>query len=69
MNSTASHHVGGLRGTMGQGKMIHPRMYHLNWTSTKEHRTLVRTTQTPGYGPGLPSRHVGSLGWGPDPSK
>jgi hypothetical protein len=29
----------------------------------------VCTTRTPDYGPGLPSKHVGSLGWGPDPSE
>jgi hypothetical protein len=25
--------------------------------------------QTPDYGPGPPSKHAGSLGWGPDPSE
>jgi hypothetical protein len=43
--------------------MIHPRMYQSNRTFAREHRTPVRTTRTPGYGPGLPSKHVGSLGW------
>jgi hypothetical protein len=47
--------------------MIHPRMYQLNWTTTKEHRTPVHTTQTPDYGSGLPSKHVEPLGWGLDP--
>jgi hypothetical protein len=23
----------------------------------------------PDYGPGLPSKHAGSIGWGPDPSE
>jgi hypothetical protein len=27
----------------------------------------VRTARTPEYSPGLPSKHAGSLGWGPDP--
>jgi hypothetical protein len=43
--------------------MIHPRIYQLGRTSAKKHRTPVRTTQTPGYGPRLPSKHTGSLGW------
>jgi hypothetical protein len=68
VNSTRPHHVGGSRGTTWREKMIHPRMYQLDRTSTREHRTPVRTTQTPNYGPGLPSKHVGSLGWGTDPS-
>jgi hypothetical protein len=29
----------------------------------------VRTARTPKYGPGLPSKRAGSLGWGPDLSK
>jgi hypothetical protein len=45
-------------------------VYHWVRTSTEEHRTPVRTTRTPDYGPGLPRRHVGSLGWAPGhPSK
>jgi hypothetical protein len=43
--------------------MTHPKMYHLDRTSTKEHRTPVRTTRTSDYGPGLPRRHAGTLGW------
>jgi hypothetical protein len=31
--------------------MIHPRMYQLDRTSAREHRTPVRTTRTPDYGP------------------
>jgi hypothetical protein len=38
-------------------------------TPAREHRTPVCTTQTPDCGQGLPSKHVGSLGWGPDPSE
>jgi hypothetical protein len=35
----------------------------------KGHRTPVRTTRTPDYGPGPPSKHAGSFGWGLDPSE
>jgi hypothetical protein len=68
-NNARPHHVGGSRGTTWREKMIHPRMYQLDRTSTREHRTPVRITRTPDYGPGLPSKHAGSLGWGPDPSE
>jgi hypothetical protein len=44
-------------------------MYQLDRTSAREHRTPVRTTRTPDYDPGLPSKHAGFLEWGPDPSK
>jgi hypothetical protein len=44
---------------------MHPRMYQLSRTSAREYRTPVRTSRTPNYGPGLPSKHDGS----PDPSK
>jgi hypothetical protein len=48
--------------------MIHPRMYQLDRTSAREHRTPVRRTQTPDYGLELPSKHAGSLEWDLDPS-
>jgi hypothetical protein len=38
--------------------MIHTRMYQLDRTSTREHRTPLRTTRTPDYDPGLPSKHA-----------
>jgi hypothetical protein len=50
-------------------KALNPRMYQLDRTSARKYQTPVRTTRTPDYGPGLPSKHVGSLGWGPDPSE
>jgi hypothetical protein len=49
--------------------MTHPRMYQLDRTSARKHQTPVRTTQTPDYGSGLPSKHAETLGWGPDPSE
>jgi hypothetical protein len=67
VNSTRLHHVDGSRGTTWREKMIHPRTYQLGQTSAKKHRTPVRTTRTPGYGPRLPSKHTGSLGWGLGP--
>jgi hypothetical protein len=45
------------------------RMYQSSRTSAKERRTPVRITWTPDCGSGLPSKRVGSLGWGPDPSE
>jgi lipoprotein-anchoring transpeptidase ErfK/SrfK len=69
VSSTRPHYVGGSRGTTWREKMIHPRMYQLDWTPTREHRTPVRTTRTPDYGSGLPSKHAEPLGWGPDPSE
>jgi hypothetical protein len=60
MNSARPHHVGRSRGTVWRGKMIHPKMYQSNRASAREHRTPVRTTRTPDYGPGLPSKHAGS---------
>jgi hypothetical protein len=36
----------------------------ISWTGPP-----VRTTRTLDYDPELPSKHVGSLGWGPDPSE
>jgi hypothetical protein len=44
--------------------MIHPKMYQLGRTSAKKHRTPIRATRTPDYGPRLPSKHTRSLGWG-----
>jgi hypothetical protein len=44
-------------------------MRQLSRTSARKHRTPVHTTRTPDYDPELPSKHVGSLGWGPDPSE
>jgi hypothetical protein len=41
-------------------------MYQSSLTSAREHRTPVSTTRTLDYGPGLPSKHARSLGWGPD---
>jgi hypothetical protein len=42
--------------------MIHPKMYQLDRTSARKHRTPVRA-RTPDYDLGLPSEHAGSLGW------
>jgi hypothetical protein len=39
VNNTRPHHVDGSRGTMWREKMIHPRMYQLDRTSTREQRT------------------------------
>jgi hypothetical protein len=41
VNSTRPHHVDGSRGTTWREKMIHPRMYQLDRTSTREQRTPV----------------------------
>jgi hypothetical protein len=41
--------------------MMHLRMYHLDRTSTKEHRTPVRTNRTPDYGPGPQESMSGPL--------
>jgi hypothetical protein len=68
-NDTRPHHMGKSRDTTWQGKMMRPRMHHWARSSTEEHRTPVRTTRTPDYSPGLPRRHVGSLGWAPGPSE
>jgi hypothetical protein len=67
VSNTRPHHVGGSRGTTWREKMTHPRIYQLNRTTTKEHRTPVRTTRTPDYVSGLPSKHAEPLRWGPDP--
>jgi hypothetical protein len=47
---------------MWQEKMIHPRMCQLDRTSARKHRTPVRATRTPEYGPRLPSKRAESLG-------
>jgi hypothetical protein len=70
VNSTRPHHVDGYRGTTWPEKMIYIlECNQLDRTSTRKHRTPVRTARTPKYGPGLPSKRAGSLGWGPDPSE
>jgi hypothetical protein len=68
-NSTRLRHMDESRGTTWRGKMIHPRMYQLDRTLARRRRTPIRIARTPDYGLGLPSKHVGSLGWGPDPSE
>jgi hypothetical protein len=46
---------------MWQERMIHPRMYQLDRTSTRKHRTPVRTTRTPDYGPDSQVSMLGPL--------
>jgi hypothetical protein len=53
-SSSRPHHMGRTRGTMWQGKIIHPEVHR--WVQTsKGPRTPVRT------GPELPEVHAGSL--------
>jgi hypothetical protein len=61
--------MGRSRSTARQGEMMHPRRHHWVRTSTEEYRTPVHTTRILYYDPGLPRRHVGSLGWALGPSE
>jgi hypothetical protein len=57
------------RTARGQKRWYTPGCHQWVRTSMRERQTPVHSTRTSEYGPGLPSKQAGPLGWDPNPSE